>query len=112
MILSWTLKELKNFLIMLGVFLLSIIMIIIDFNVIKNDEFNRHVIFNEYSEYFVTNSDKFFSYFFCIISTSIFFFACESFLEFTKKDSTMIKIILNLYENSIVFLYFNQNKYI
>ena len=112
MIPSWTLKELKNFLIMLGVFLLSIIMIIIDFNVIKNDEFNRHVIFNEYSEYFVTNSDKFFSYFFCIISTSIFFFACESFLECTKKDLTMIKIILSLYENSIVFLYFNQNKYI
>lgn len=88
---------------MVGASAFTIILIIVDLNIIKTDDVFQDSLFNEYSEEGLFDSYPFFFQFFCCTSCVIASFCYQSILEFIKRDSTIYKEILALYEKGLMF---------
>ena len=88
--------------IIVGASAFTIILIIVDLIIIKNEDIFQGSLFNEYSKESLFDSYPFVFQFFCCTSCAIASFCYQSIVDFLKRDSTIYKDILVLYERGLI----------
>ena len=90
----------------LGSFVLTVVLLIIDLNIMKTDDVYRKTIFKEYSKDTLLDTDHFFFHYFCITITAFLSYIYQRIMEFLKKDSTLQEKIMELYRKGKLLIIF------